>query len=188
LERGDPERRRPWPDPENQIAAPAFSDQHPPSNVAEDQPMPRIAATVATLALLCHTAAAGAATRTVFTEIVAGDTLTIQTDDATHQGALLLNGQPLIQNANGAVGIDGLFPTPDKLYILADLGETPSCYRYEVVTITGQQSTVSPQFGNCDFASGYLVKDVLHVSLRSTAATATLKASATQTYDGQTLR
>jgi hypothetical protein len=112
----------------------------------------------------------------------------IQADDTTHQGTLLVNGQPVIQNPSGAVGIDGLFPTPDKLYILADLGETPSCYRYEIVTIASGQPTVSPQFGNCDFASGYRVKDVLHVSLRPTAATATLKANASQTYDGQTLR
>jgi hypothetical protein len=144
----------------------------------------------AALGLIAFTAAsaAGAAPRTVATEIVGQTTLTVQTDDTTHQGTLLVNNRPVIQNPNGAVGVDGLFPTPDKVYILADLGETPSCYHYEIVTLTGQQSTVSPQFGNCDFASGYLVKDVLHASLRSTAATATLKASAAQTYDGQTLR
>jgi hypothetical protein len=144
----------------------------------------------AALGLIALTAAgaASATPRTVATEIVGQTALTVQTDDTTHQGALLVNGQPIIQNPNGAVGIDGLFPTPDKTYILANLGETPSCYRYEIVTITGQQSTVSPAFGNCDFASGYLVKDVLHVSLRSTAATATLKASAMRTYDGQSLR
>ena len=144
----------------------------------------------ATLGLIALTAAgaASAAPRTVATEIVGQTTLTVQTDDTTHQGTLLVNNQPVIQNPNGAVGVDGLFPTPDKLYILADLGETPSCYRYEVITITGQQSTASPQFGNCDFASGYLMKDVLHVSLRSTAATATLKASGTQAFDGTSLR
>ena len=131
---------------------------------------------------------ASAAPRTLATEIVGQDALTIQTDDTTHQGTLLVNNQPVIQNPNGAVGVDGLFPTPTKTYILADLGETPSCYRYEVITITGQQSTVSPQFGNCDYASGYLVKGVLHVSLRSTAATATLKASGAQAFDGTSLR
>jgi hypothetical protein len=57
-----------------------------------------------------------------------------------------------------------------------------------VITVTGQQTATSPQFGNCDFASGYLVKGVLHVSLRSTAATATLKASGAHTYDGAILR
>lgn len=150
----------------------------------------RLAAALGLIAFTVASAAgpASAAPRTVATEIVGQTTLTVQTDAATHQGTLLVNNQPIIQNPNGAVGVDGLFPTPDKLYILADLGETPNCYRYEVITITGQQSTVSSQFGNCDFASGYLVKGVLHVSLRSTAATATLKASAAQTYDGQTLR
>ena len=142
----------------------------------------------AALGLACLFVAGGALARPVMTEIVGQNTFAIQTDDTTHQGTLLVNNQPVIQNPNGPVGVDGLFPTPDKLYILADLGETPSCYRYEIVTITSGQPTVSPQFGNCDFASGYLVKDVLHVSLSSTAATATLKASATQTYDGQTLR
>ena len=142
----------------------------------------------AALGLACLFAAGSALARPVMTEIVGQNTLAIQTDDTTHQGALLVNGQPVIQNPSGAVGIDGLFPTPDKLYILADLGETPSCYRYEIVTITGGQSTTSPPFGNCDFASGYRVKDVLHVSLRSTAAAATLKATGTQTYDGLNLR
>ena len=142
----------------------------------------------AALGLICLFAAGNAAARTVVTEIVASNTLSVETDDNTHQGSLLLNGQPLIQNPSGAVGIDGIFATPAKFYILADLGETPSCYHYEIVTITGQQFTVSPEFGNCDYASGDLVKGVLHVSLRSTAATAKLKASATRTYDGQTLR
>jgi hypothetical protein len=147
----------------------------------------------AALGLIAFTAAsaagpASAAPRTVATEIVGQTTLTVQTDAATHQGTLLVNNQPVIQNPNGAVGVDGLFATPDKLYILADLGETPSCYHYEIVTITGQQAVVSPAFGNCDYASAYLVKEVLHVSLRSTAAMATLKAGAMRTYDGQTLR
>jgi hypothetical protein len=134
------------------------------------------------------TGPASAAPRTLATEIVGQNALTLQTDDTTHQGTLLVNNQPVIQNPNGAVGVDGLFPTPDKTYILADLGETSSCYHYEIVTITGQQSTVSPQFGNCDYASAYLVKDVLHVSFRSMAATAKLKASGTQAFDGRTLR
>ena len=148
----------------------------------------RLAAALGFIALAGAACAASAAPRTVATEITGQTTLTVQTDDTTHQGALLVNNQPVIQNPTGPVGIDGLFPTPDKTYILADLGETPSCYRYEVITVTGQQTTTSPQFGNCDFASGYLVKGVLHVSLRSTAATATLKASGAQVIDGGGLR
>jgi hypothetical protein len=148
----------------------------------------RFAAALGLIALAGAACSASAAPRTVATEITGQTTLTVQTDDATHQGTLLVNNQPVIQNPTGAVGVDGLFPTPDKTYILADLGETPSCYRYEVITVTGQQSTASPAFGNCDFASGYLVKDVLHVSLRSMAATATLKASVAQTFDGTSLR
>jgi hypothetical protein len=148
---------------------------------------PRFAAALSLIALAAA-GAASAAPRTIATEITGQTTLTVQTDDATHQGTLLVNNQPVVQNPNGAVGVDGLFPTPDKTYILADLGETPSCYRYEVITVTGQQSTTSPQFGDCNFASGYLVKDVLHVSLRSTAATATLKASGAQTFGGTSLR
>jgi hypothetical protein len=145
----------------------------------------RYAAALGLIALAAT--AASAAPRTIATEVTGQTTLTLQTDDTTHQGTLLVNNQPVIQNPSGAVGVDGLFPTPDKTYILADLGETPSCYRYEVITVTGQQTTTSRQFGNCDFASGYLVKGVLHVSLRSTAATATLKASGAQVIDGQSL-
>jgi hypothetical protein len=148
----------------------------------------RFAAALGLIALAGAACSASAAPRTVATEITGQTTLTLQTDDATHQGTLLVNNQPVIQNPTGAVGVDGLFPTPDKTYILADLGETPSCYRYEVITVTGGQTTTSPQFGNCDFASGYLMKGVLHVSLRSTAATATLKASGGQAFDGGTLR
>lgn len=151
----------------------------------------RLAAALGLIALAAATAATGpasAAPRTLATEITGQTILTVQTDDTTHQGTLLVNNQPVIQNPTGAVGVDGLFPTPDKTYILADLGETPSCYRYEVITVTGQQTTTSPQFGNCDFASGYLVKGALHVSLRSTAATATLKASGAQVIDGGSLR
>ena len=143
----------------------------------------------ATLGLVCLLAAGNADARTVITETFGQDVMTVQTDDNTHQGSLLINGQPVIQNPNGAVGIDGLFATPNKLYIVADIGETANCYHYEIVTVIGQQSTVSPEFGNCDYASGQLVNGgVLRVSLRSTAAMATLKASATRTYDGQNLR
>jgi hypothetical protein len=142
----------------------------------------------AALGLACLVAGGSAGARTVVTETFGQDVMTIQTDDNTHQGSLLINGQPVIQNPSGAVGIDGLFATPNKLYILADIGETANCYHYEIVTLTGQQSTVSPEFGNCDYASGQLVKGgILRVSLRSTAALVTLKASATRTYDGQTL-
>jgi hypothetical protein len=144
---------------------------------------------VAALGLACLLAAGSTDARTVVSETFGQNVMTIQTDDNTHQGSLLINGQPVIQNPSGAVGIDGLFATPNKLYILADIGETASCYRYEIVTLTGQQSAVSPEFGNCQYASGQLVNGgVLSVSLRSTAAVATLKAAATRTYDGQNLR
>jgi hypothetical protein len=142
----------------------------------------------AALGLVCLLAAGSANAGTVVSETFGQNVMTIQSDDNTHQGSLLVNGQPVIQNPNGAVGIDGFFATPDKLYILADIGETANCYHYRIVTLTGQQSTVSPEFGNCDYASGQLIKGgILQISLRSTAALATLKASATRTYDGQNL-
>jgi len=139
-------------------------------------------------ALLCLVAAGGAVARTVVTEIVAGDTLTIQTDDNTHQGALLLNGQPLIQNPGGAVGIDGIFATPARTYVLADLGEDASCYRYQIVTLTGQQGAVSPAFGNCQYAAGNLDKGVLHIRLRPAMTLPKRTGEETHSFDGQSLR
>jgi hypothetical protein len=176
-------------DPENQIAAAAFSQQRPSlKRPPEDQPMPRFAAAaaaVATLALLSQPAFADAAARTVVTEIVAGDTLSVQTDDTTHQGALLLNGQPLIHNASGPVGIDGIFATPARTYVLADLGENASCYRYQVVTLTGQQGAVSPAFGNCQYAAGNLDRGVLHVRLRPAMNLPKRTGEETHTFDGK---
>jgi hypothetical protein len=142
----------------------------------------------AVLGLIGLLAAGSAAARPVLTEIVSGDTLTIQTDDATHQGSLFLNGQPLIQNANGAVGIDGIFATPARTYVLADLGENASCYRYQIVTLTGQQGAVSPAFGNCQYAAGNLDKGVLHVRLRPAMTLPKRTGEETHTFDGQTLR
>jgi hypothetical protein len=146
--------------------------------------MPRTAATA--LALICVFGAAGsAAARPVVTEIVAGDTLSVETDDTTHQGSLLLNGQPLIQNASGAVGIDGIFATPARTYVLADLGETASCYRYQVITLVGQHGTVSPAFGNCQYAAGNLDHGVLHVRLRPAMTLPKRTGEETHVFDGQ---
>ena len=142
----------------------------------------------AALGLICLFVAGSAAARTVVTEIVGTDTLTIQTDDSTHQGSLLLNGQPLIQNPSGAVGIDGIFATPAKTYVLADIGENASCYRYQIVTLTGQQGAISPQFGNCQYAAGNLDKGVLHIRLRPAMTLPTRAPEETHTYDGSSFR
>jgi hypothetical protein len=138
----------------------------------------------AALGLICLFAGSADA-RTVVTEIFGQNVMTIQTDDNTHQGSLLINGQPVIQNPSGAVGIDGLFATPDRLYILADIGESASCYRYEIVTLTGQQSTVSPEFGNCQYAAGNLDKGVLHVRLRPAMTLPTRAPEETHIFDGR---
>jgi hypothetical protein len=142
----------------------------------------------AALGLLCLFATGSAAARTVVTEIVAGDTFSVETDDNTHQGSLLLNGQPLVQNPGGAVGIDGIFATPARTYVLADLGENASCYRYQVVTLTGQQGAVSPEFGNCQYAAGNLDKGVLHIRLRPAMTLPTRAPEETHTFDGQIFR
>ena len=145
-------------------------------------------AKLAALGLIGLVAAGSATARPVLTEIVAGDTLTVQTDDATHQGSLLLNGQPLIQNPSGAVGIDGIFATSARTYVLADLGEDANCYRYQVVTLTGQQGVASPTFGNCQYAAGNLDKGALHVRLRPAMTLPTRAPEETHSFDGQSSR
>jgi hypothetical protein len=142
----------------------------------------------AALGLVCLLVAGSAAARTVVTEIVASNTLSVETDDSTHQGSLLLNGQPLIQNPSGAVGIDGIFATPARTYVLADIGENASCYRYQIVTLTGQQGAISPQFGNCQYAAGNLDKGVLHIRLRPAMTLPTRAPEETHTYDGSSFR
>ncbi len=145
----------------------------------------RLAAGLGLIALITAAGAASATPRNVATEVVGEDALTIQTDDDTHQGSLLLNGRPLIQNPAGAVGIDGIFATPAKTYVLAGIGENASCYRYQIVTLTGQQGAVSAQFGNCLFAAGNLDKGVLHIRLRPAMSRPTRAPEETHTYDGQ---
>ena len=139
--------------------------------------------TAAALALACLVGANGAAARTLLTETIGSDVLSVDRDDVTQDGSLLINGQPVVLNRQAPVGVDGIFATPSRIYILADVSQTPGCYRYEVVALDGGQVTASPPFGDCGYAYGRLVKGVLKVSLRPTGLTAPIKPTARYSFD-----
>lgn len=143
-----------------------------------------------TLVLLYLFAGQTAFANTISTKIIAGNTVSVEYDNGV--GALVLNGQKLFTNDNGAVGIRGSYPASGKTFILAEVDQGASCAHFRIVALSGRQAAISPEFGNCeDNAKVSVVGGVLHVRIpvwRSVGIPPASDPAQTHSFDGTRFR